>query len=210
MLDISPESLVYRDVRLNNAYLNSICITNPLPATVEFTLRPSSQRYTLTPNRVTLQAGQSIVVTVKLFLAHYPNFLKGSRGQDDHIQIKSSYFEQKVPLTFFLHSRDTPTSTGRARSLSPMPRESLSASTHDTQLDTSRVLRRSRYDSMPSKEGLELIETLNTAIRGKDEKINQLNETIGFLESKYPNWQNIIQNRIDQERKVFEGVTSLL
>lgn len=208
MLDISPESLVYRDVRLNNAYLNSICITNPLPATVEFTLRPSSQRYTLTPNRVTLQAGQSIVVTVKLFLAHYPNFLKGSRGQDDHIQIKSSYFEQKVPLTFFLHSRDTPTSSGRARSLSPMPRESLaSTNTHDSQLDTSPVLRRSRYDIMPSKEGQELIETLNMIIKGKDEKIKQMNETIGFLESKYPNWQNIIQNRIDQERKVFEGMT---
>mgnify|MGYP002214535650 CR=1 FL=1 len=62
MLEVSPESLVYRDVRLNNAYVNSICITNPLPATVEFTLRPSSQRYSLVPNRITLAAGQSIVV----------------------------------------------------------------------------------------------------------------------------------------------------
>lgn len=62
MLEVSPSSLTFRDVRLNNAYVNSVCITNPLPATVEFTLRASSQRYSLTPNRVTLSAGQSIVV----------------------------------------------------------------------------------------------------------------------------------------------------
>ena len=203
MLDVSPDSLVYRDVRLNNAYVNSVCITNPLAATVEFTLRPSSQRYAVTPSRVTLSAGQSIVVTVRLFLAHYPNFIKGSRGQEDHIQMKSSYFEQKIPLVFFLHSRDTPTSAIRARSLSPMHR----GETFDASADTSSLVRKgsSRREATPSRQGQEMIETLSAVIKTKDEKIQKLNETIGFLESKYPNWQAIVRNRIDQERSVFEG-----
>ena len=194
MLEISPESLVFHDVRINNAYLNSLCITNPLQASVEFTLRPSSPRYTLTPNRINLSAGQSIVVTVRLFLSHYPNSFKGTRGQEDCIIIKSSYFEQKVSLTFFLHNRDS-SSLSRSRSYSPLGKSEISQYTPDN-------VRKSV--PAPSSHGNDLIETLNNVIKAKDVKITQLNETIGFLEAKYPNWQQIIKNRIDQERNTFE------
>ena len=34
MLESSPTSLIFRDVRLNQAYFTSLCITNPLPASV--------------------------------------------------------------------------------------------------------------------------------------------------------------------------------
>jgi hypothetical protein len=77
MLVIEPGALTFRDVRLNQAYTTSLCITNPLTASVEFSLRPSAPRYIVTPGKVTLQGGQSIVVSVRLFLSHYPNYSKG-------------------------------------------------------------------------------------------------------------------------------------
>ena len=175
MLDVEPSSVCFKDVRLNQAYTSSLCITNPLSAAVDFTLRPSSPRFTCSPNRVNLTAGQSIVVTIRLFLSHYPNYSRGISGQEDTIHIKSSYFEQRVPATFFLHSRDSTT-----RSQSPS-RVSLKPASH-----------------------LEIITELQAQLRSKDEKIKLLENTVGQLESKFPSVRQIIANRIEQERSVFE------
>lgn len=186
MLDIEPKSLVYRDVRLNQAYTSSICITNPLTASVEFTLRPSSPRYTITPSRINLNGGQSLVVSVRLFLSHYPNYSKGVRGQDDTIHIKSSYFEQKVDVTFFLHSRDSATIASTSRSLSPTMR-----SNRDNNLNSGII----SYDPLSE---------LQSQLYVKDNKIKELEGIIGQLESKYPSMQEIIRSRLEQERSVFE------
>jgi hypothetical protein len=179
MMEVEPKSLAFRDVFLNQAYTSSVCITNPLTAPVEFTLRPSSPRYTVTPNRVNLSGGQSIVVTVRLFLSHYPNFRQGVRGQDDTIHIKSSYFEQKVDVAFFLHSRDSTTAASRSRSSSPM-RPGFAGSSADS------------------------IAELQKQVHSRDSKISQLETIISQLESKYPSVQEIVRNRIEQERVVFE------
>jgi hypothetical protein len=127
MLEIEPKSLIFRDIRLNQAYTNTICITNPLSVTVDFTIRASSPRYNITPNRVTLNAGQSMVITVRLFISHYPNPVRASRGQEDVIHIKSAYFEQNVVASFFLHNHREGISIGnavssaRSSSRSPSP-----------------------------------------------------------------------------------------
>lgn len=171
--------LIFREVFLNQAYTTSVCVTNPLTAPVEFTLRPSSPRYTVTPNRVNLSGGQSIVVTVRLFLSHYPNFRQGLRGQDDTIHIKSAYFEQKVDVSFFLHSRDSTTLTSRSRSSSPMRQVFGGGST----------------DSLAE---------LQKQVHAKDVNISHLESIITQLESKYPSVQEIVRSRIEQERAVFE------
>ena len=178
-MEVEPKSLAFRDVFLNQAYTSSVCITNPLTAPVEFTLRPSSPRYTVTPNRVNLSGGQSIVVTVRLFLSHYPNFRQGVLGQDDTIHIKSSYFEQKVDVAFFLHSRDSTTAASRSRSSSPM-RPGFAGSSADS------------------------LAELQKQVHSRDSKISQLETIISQLESKYPSVQEIVRNRIEQERVVFE------
>lgn len=179
MLEVEPAVLVIRDVRLNQPYTASLCVTNSLAAGVEFTLRPSSPRWTITPNRVNLGAGQSIVVTVRLFLSHYPNYGRGVQGQEDTIHIKSSYFEQKVSATFFLHSRDSSTTTATIRAQSQSPQRHRGSS-------------------------VEIITELQAQLQLKDEKIKVMEDTIGQLESKYPSMRQIIANRIEQERSVFE------
>jgi hypothetical protein len=178
MLAVEPKSLSFQDVRLNQAYTASLCITNPLSISVDFSLRPSSSRYTITPNKVNLSAGQSIVVSVRLFLSHYPNYTKGVRGQDDTIHIKSSYFDQQVDVSFFLHSRDTSTKAAATRSRSPSPAR--------------------------ASEPYESILELQAQLKAKDLKIKQMEDIIGQLESKYPSLQDIVRNRLEQERAIFE------
>lgn len=191
MMEVDPKALIFRDVFLNQAYTTSVCITNPLTAPVEFTLRPSSPRYTITPNRVNLTGGQSIVVTVRLFLSHYPNYRQGLRGQDDTIHIKSPYFEQNVDVSFFLHNRDASTLASRSRSASPNVKRSE---------DRSAV----GGSSGGLVGGADSLGELQSQVHAKDLKIEQLESIIAQLESKYPSIQEIVRNRIEQERIVFE------
>ena len=186
MLEVEPRCLNFRDVFLNQAYTTSLCLTNPLTAPVEFTLRPSSPRYTVTPNRVNLSGGQSIVVTVRLFLSHYPNFRQGVRGQDDTIHIKSAYFEQNVDVSFFLHSRDSGTSISRSRSASPLRPTAGSTS------------------SVAAAGGVNSLAELQSQVYARDTRISQLESIISQLESKYPSLKEIVRNRVEQERLIFE------
>ena len=118
-------------------------------------------------------------MTVRLFLSHYPNFRQGLRGQDDTIHIKSAYFEQKVDVSFFLHSRDSTTLTSRSRSSSPMRQVFGGGST----------------DSLAE---------LQKQVHAKDVRNSHLESIISQLESKYPSVQEIVRSRIEQERAVFE------
>ena len=80
MMNVEPQALVFRNVILNQTYTTSMCISNPMSVSVEFTLRASNSRYTLTPNKVTLGGGQSVIITVRLLVAHYPNISMGFKG----------------------------------------------------------------------------------------------------------------------------------
>lgn len=163
MIDIEPPALEFRDVRLNQAYSTSLCLTNPLSGAVDITLKASSPRYTVSPARLTLNPGQSVVVTVRLYVAHFPNYNKGVQGHhEDFISIKSLYFEQKVDITLFLHKRDI-----TSRSQSP----------HRTKLNDSS---------------------------SKDAMIQQLQEANRQLQEKYPDFQQLLDNRLAMERQIFE------
>lgn len=45
---------------------------------------------------------------------------------------------------------------------------------------------------------------LQSQVHAKDLKISQLEAIISQLESKYPSMQEIVRNRIEQERVIFE------
>lgn len=117
MIDVEPKELIFREVRLNQSYTSSLCLTNSQAISIDINLRPSSNRYHVSPNRIHLEAGQSIVVSVRLHVTHFPNYALGVKGQSDSIHLSSSFFEQKVDVRFYL----TPKKSGyqAARSLSP-------------------------------------------------------------------------------------------
>jgi hypothetical protein len=181
MIIIEPSSLGFRDVRPNQAYSNSLCITNPLQAPVQFNLRPSSTRFTVSPSKVNLMAGQSIVVTVKLFLTNYPNFNGNSDGFEEFILLKSAFFEQKIGLMFYLRDRDIRANT--IRSVSPARRETAG-----------------HIDSISQ----DVISELRCCLRRKDEEIKHLEAVNAELGSKHPAIQEIVRSRVEQERTQFE------
>ncbi len=105
------------------------------------------------------------------------------QGQLDYLHIKAPYFEQKVNVTFFLHSRDSATS----RSPSPSGRGRPS--------DTS---------VRGSTEVSEAIVELKHQLEMKNEKIKLMEVSINQLEAKYPSMQEIVRSRVEQERQLFE------
>lgn len=105
------------------------------------------------------------------------------QGQLDYLHIKAPYFEQKVNVTFFLHSRDSATS----RSPSPSGRG-----------------RPSDISVRRSTEVSEAIVDLKHQLEMKDEKIKLMEVSINQLEAKYPSMQEIVRSRVEQERQLFE------
>lgn len=99
MLEVEPTKIVFRDLRLNQPYTTSLCLTNPLDVSVDFALRPNHSRYTVSPNSVHLRPGQSIVVSIRVYISSYPKAAKGSKGTADYLLLVSSFFQQKVEIS---------------------------------------------------------------------------------------------------------------
>lgn len=189
MLNVEPKQLVFRDVRLNQPYTTTLCIENPLSAAVEFSIRASSPaRYDIKPSKVTLAPRQSISITVRLLMHTFPDPKKALHGQSDSIHIKSDYFDQKVPVEFFMHQRSV-------TSRSPSPSERATAK-------VSSVADRSKRGSTSTNS--DLVQDLHAQIQVKDNRIAELERLIGNLQSKHPDLERVINARLDLERNEFE------
>ena len=196
MLEISPESLSFRDVQYNEDYLANICITNPHESTVQFELRPSSSNYTVTPNHVNLSGKQSIYVTVHLFiLSKTENFRISSYERDDFLKIKGLHFEQKVNIAVFLRLPER-----RVKFIS----QPISDRREKPTEGKFSNLKNHGNPSETPDEAKKVFESLYVQLKAKEAKINRLQDIVGQLESRYPSLQQIIRLKVEQEREVFE------
>ena len=202
-MEFEPKFLQFRDIRLNQSYTTSLCITNTYPSTVDFKLEPSSSRFAVNPSRVNLPSGQSIVVTVRLFLKHNPNTSDGVNQHGDSIRVLSSYFDHAVNLIYSLHSKETGAhpntliAQNLRNRLSTAHQQILGASSPSkTQVAAAAA---DISDTSSSK-----VNELETRLSAKDRTIEQLECIIKQLESKFPSIQEVVRNRIEQERLVFE------
>jgi len=192
MMNVEPQAIVFRNVVLNQTYTTSMCISNPLTVSVEFTLRASNPRYTLTPNKVNLGGGQSVVVTVRLLVAHYPNMSMGYKGVEEFIHLKSRYFEQNVSTTFFLDTGSKSALEGRP----PIADRSSSPSMHMRDMNAP--------GSGAPGAMLDSFAEVQSQLQAKNEKIAYLEGVIAKLQAPYPDMQNIINGRVEREREDFE------
>lgn len=183
-MEFEPQVVVFRDVRLHQSYTTNLCITNPMSASVDFTIRCSSTRYSVSPNRVHLQPKQSIVITIKLFLNHYPKISQSTinKSIEDYLHIKSTYFDQKVPLEFFLSASLLPS---MFRSASP-------------------PVRRNELSSTSNQKPTSTLHELQAQVNQKDRRIADLEAQVAGLESKYPDLQAMIRLKLEEERASFE------
>jgi hypothetical protein len=164
MLKVEPSKIVFRDLRLNQPYTTSLCITNPLDVSVDLALRPNHSRYQVSPNSVHLRPGQSIVVSIRVYISSYPKVSKGSKGIVDSLLLVSSFFQQKVEISL----------------LSRSPEELKEG--HDSQQRDSRT--------QP------ILEEQNSSER--------LSSILHSFESEHPDFEKILEERIQYERSLFE------
>eukprot|EP00981_Chlorochromonas_danica_P003963 scaffold750_cov165-Ochromonas_danica.AAC.1 len=120
-MQLEPNSIHFREVRLHQVYSSSLCLTNRLEGAVDLRLKCSSARLSVSPSKARLVPGQSLVVTIKLFLNHLPSSSSSSSSAalEDWVEIKSSFFDQKVSV--FIHPLRLSSSKPPSRSSSPAP-----------------------------------------------------------------------------------------
>ena len=205
-MEFEPKALEFRDVRLNQSYTTSLCITNTYPTPVDFTLLPSSSRYLVNPNRVNLSPGQSIVITVRLFLNHNPSYSEGTNSHDDTILIKSSYFEHQLVVSFSLNNKDTGVnmrqsmSMSTSTSMSPSLRNRVASNTSRSISPSTRMTQQNAENNA----SISKIKDLEKQLSAKCKTVQQLEVIVSQLESKYPSVQEVVRNRVEQERLSFE------
>ena len=102
MLKCAPPQLVFREVRPEREYVKTITISNLRDTAVHFELKSSSPgRYTVTPWQVHLDSGREVEIKVRLRVAQLIQKGLGDAGQRDTLHLKSTYFNQQIPITFF-------------------------------------------------------------------------------------------------------------
>lgn len=179
-LNVEPGRVTFNDVHINQTYTNSLTISNPLEAQVQFELVPSTNRITVNPTSATLRAGQSIIVTVRLTLNHYP------KVQSGHIQIKSSFFNQLIPVDFALssvlhiHNKPSVAASPSSRSISS-------------------AIKKERRDMMHS-EGATVNE-LSDIIKMQKGKIEDLQHMVERLQTKDPTLRDVVPMYEDYEER---------
>ena len=211
-MEFEPRALVFQGVRLNQAYTTSLCISNKYTSAVDFSIQPSSTRYTVNPNRVNLSPGQSIVVTVRLFLNHNPSLSEGSNLHEDLIFVKSSYFEHEVSVKFTLSTKDTAVSSRQSIFLNNTAeegktRQSISPSLRNRvahqSTSASPVPKSKQNVEIPTATILRTVD-LEKQLSAKNKTVEHLQSIIKQLESKYPSMQELVRNHVEQERLGFE------
>ncbi len=105
MLAIQPEELVFPEVEFGRDYVKVFLVTNSFESEVTVSIRSGAPtRYSLSPSAMTLAPGQSMSVSLKLRVNSFPNRQKGEQGQRDILHIKTTFFDQKIPVVFYLKS----------------------------------------------------------------------------------------------------------
>jgi len=115
-ISIVPQGLDFQDVRQNQAYSQTMTITNELNTAVALRIRPQNvDRFKVEPANVTIGAGERRDVSVTLRLVKPLARKKGGGPHKDTFHIKSDFFERNYNVLF------TPLGTGDKENEGPAP-----------------------------------------------------------------------------------------
>ena len=96
VLTVEPSAIEFRDVVVQRASKESVTVTNTLSSPVAVSLRTSAPgRLSVSPAEVSLEAGESTTIAVKLVVPNQQGKPRAN-GQRDTIFFQSTYFQQKV------------------------------------------------------------------------------------------------------------------
>lgn len=181
-MQLEPNSIQFREVRLHQVYSSSLCLTNRLEGAVDLRLRCSSARLSVSPSKARLVPGQSLVVTIKLFLNHLPSS-SSSVALEDWVEIKSSFFDQKVSV--FIHPLRLSSSKPPSRSSSPSPSSASPPATATSQAS---------------------LRELRAEVEAKDRRVKALEAALESLQMQRtdPSLDALVAARVAAERAHFD------
>lgn len=204
MLDI-PSDIDFGQVVLNQTYVRAIDVRNPLSCPVRFSVRPGSDRFSVSPcDDLTVQADSSIRLIIRLRILKAVSKPRDSRTKRDIFHVKSNFFEQK-----FYASYDF---------ITPNPSEAFNQSQESTNLavaDNARLLTKPRLVRTPSPARSDEVLTLKSwrsasppqtgqseAAARPPKPLQALQLPASSVSTKKVEQE--VQIRLSQERKQFE------
>ena len=100
MLDI-PSDIDFGQVALNQTYVRAVDIRNPLSCPVEFSVRPGSDRFSVSPcDDLTVEADSRIRLILRLRILKSVKKRGDNRTRRDIFHVKSKFFEQKFYASY--------------------------------------------------------------------------------------------------------------
>ena len=138
LISLQPARLEFRDVRVGVEQSTELQVTNNLASELELSIRAgNSERYSVSPAKISLRGGETGKVNVKLKLVRSPPPRRPGGGKTatggddvalgyrDHFYVKSIYFDQRFASVFFLASQSVTASgeqtTTQKTTRSPLP-----------------------------------------------------------------------------------------
>ena len=204
MIEVQPNNLVFRNVRQNTSYVSTVVITNTLASPVDITFTVSSNRYTITPATASLNSNESIAITVKLKLVNFYNIKSGLKGVKDFLSLKSTFFEQKIPLTFFLakpNAIDSPAASGSNPNHSQYPASNSNPPPNpNAQLIDQSVHFSRQIESLQMSNN-----SLSQSLRDQQQENQHLRNMLENVNQTVPNVQALVDEQIRRERLDFEN-----
>jgi hypothetical protein len=188
MLVVSPAAVDFGpNLSVQRTYKENFTVTNTLSSPVVFSLRASAPgRLSITPVECSLEAGETIELQIKLQVP-VGTTSKQPRQFRDTIFIQSTYFQQKVNVSFGISSdsfaASTPVSStarGGNASLVTTTGSKTGKNVHTTDAQDAPGFGISGYRALLQAEFEEKSEKVLRLLEAKDETISSLEERLAL------------------------------
>jgi hypothetical protein len=184
---VTPARVDFGDILLNRRYPQYITVTNNYTAAVRFKVTTSTARLTVNEPSISLHAGQSIVLTIFLFVNHRGDI---DRANDDYIRFHSDFedFQVKVEYSIAQSMR----SSSPARGSSP----------NRSGMVSGNIRPQSSFRSKRNEK--EIIEEQAAQVKNLNNKVVELEKILGNLKSKYPDLDAVVASRLKIQEQEFQ------
>lgn len=188
MIEAEPKIVSFHNISIKQHYSSSVVLQNVLQAPISLIFTPSSSSFKTNPDEVHLAPFQSIAITISMYLENKPN-LRMKREDFIMVRLRGEMTPLlKIPIQFSILSSSSP--SPRSTSSSPISQKGRPPS-------------RGRDESLAG-ERAHVMRELHQQNIVKDQRIKELEESIGRVTQKYPDMENIVQSVRREEREKYE------
>jgi hypothetical protein len=186
-IEFTPVRVDFGNIVLNEREARTITVTNNYSGTVRFKVTTNAPRLTVSESTITLTANQSIVLTVHLCVKHQGEV---DRANDDYVRFRSDFHDFQVKVGYSIAQPFR--SSSPARGSSPMRGGMISGNI------------RPQSSFRGKRNEKEMVEELSAQVKNQSNRIVELEKILGNLQSKYPNFDAVLDSHKKIQEQDFE------